>query len=149
MKPSDKSPKVVAQRVLANRLAMLLREQVPFIEAESERTRPDLEGIRSACFAIYEGMDAELSKYDRKHGTQREKTATKIWLRTLLGRQQVYSGQLEDIVKTQQAQLDKGTAQLVEAVAYVEACQRLVAHMAHLCQSHGIAVPPELMGEEK
>lgn len=143
-KPTD--DEAVARRVLANKLAMLLREQVPFIEAESERTRPDLEMIRSACMAIYEGMDAELSKYDRKHGTQREKAATKIWLRTLLGRQQGHSDLLESDVRNQQALNDRSTAQLVEAVAYVEACQRLVADMAHLCQSHGIAVPPELMG---
>lgn len=147
MKPTDEE--AAARRVLARKLATVLREQVPFIEAQFERTRPDLEGIRSTCFAIYEGMDAELSKYDRKHGTQSEKAATKIWLRTLLGRQQVHSDLLESDVKAQQAQLDKGTAQLVEAVAYVEACQRLVADMAHLCQSHGIPIPPELMGETK
>lgn len=142
MTPLEKEAEAVARRALARKLAMLLQEQVPFIEGEAKRKRPDLEMIRSACMAIYEGMDAELSKYDRKHGTQREKAATKIWLRVLLGKQIAHGDLSESDVKRLQTEVEKRDALLAGAVQIVE---NLVA----LCKSHGVAIPPWLMGEPR
>lgn len=140
MKPTDKEAEAVARRVLARKLGMLLQEQVPFIEGEAKRKRPDLEVIRSTCFTIYEGMDAELSKYDRKHGTQREKAASKIWLRVLLGRQIAHSDLSESDVKFLQTEVEKRDALLANAV-------RIVESLVALCKSHGVPIPPWLMGE--
>lgn len=137
MKPTDEE--AAARRVLAQKLKADVRGTASVFERESQRKQPDLDTICCACEALAEHMGEHLAAYDRQLGPS-DRTATKFRLRAnnkkLAGR----VGEQAEIIQRQQAELDKREDLVAEAVPVVKA---LVA----LCESHGVAIPPELMGK--
>jgi hypothetical protein len=137
MKPTD--DEVRDRNALAAKLSMALKERVAFLEQEARSKRPNLERIRRECEAQREVIDAELAKYDAKHGTETEWVATESRLRQFIDKQGAYIDELHKVVQWEQAQCRQRDALLAGAVPIV---QTLMA----LCEAHGVAIPDELMG---
>lgn len=136
-KPIDEE--AAARGALARKLAMACNEHARTFQGEGKRKCPDLDAIRSTCETLSECIDGYLTAYDRKHGTVSERTATKFRLRISNSKLVRHTDELIQIDARQQGELAKREALLRQSVDLVES---LVA----LCQSHGIAIPPELMG---
>jgi hypothetical protein len=137
MKPTDRE--VQDRNALALKIAMGLKERVAFLEHEGESKRPNIDAIRRECEAQREVIDAELAKYDAKHGTETEWIATESRLRQFIDKQCAYIDELHKVVQWEQAQCRQRDALLAGAVPIV---QTLMA----LCEAHGVAIPDELMG---
>lgn len=137
MKPTDRE--VQDRRVLARKLSMSLKERIAFLEREGDSNRPNIDAIRGECEAQRETIDAELAKYDARHGTETEWVATESRLRQFIDKQGAYIEELHKVIQWEQAQCRQRDALLAGAVPIV---QTLVA----LCEAHGIAIPDELMG---